>query len=129
MTFALRRRGPWAVLIAIAAATLAAVVARDVPLAGADVIPPAPAGMTAIALDGKVDVAWQAADGATSYSVYRGTSAGSITDEVGTGVSTTDFDDTTAVNGTTYYYAVRAVSNAGESQPSQVAQATPRTAS
>ena len=35
-----------------------------------------PAGVTGMALDGRVELAWQPAAGATGYRVYRGTSAG-----------------------------------------------------
>ena len=41
-----------------------------------------PTGVTANALDARVDVAWQPAAGATAYNVYRGTAAGSITTRV-----------------------------------------------
>src|SRR3954466_15183628 len=34
----------------------------------------APSGVTAMALDGRVEVAWQAEPGATGYKVYRGAS-------------------------------------------------------
>ena len=69
--------------------------------------PDAPSGVTAIALDGKVSLAWPAVTGASGYRVYRGTSATSTTTLVGspTGAS---FVDTTAANGTTYFYAVSA---------------------
>src|SRR4051794_39631053 len=61
--------------------------------------PAAPIGTTAIALDGKVALAWKPSTGATGYTVYRGTTAGSITTAVSpSGISDTSFTDTTAVN-------------------------------
>ena len=71
----------------------------------------APTGVTGIALDGQVQLAWQPAAGASAYNVYRGLTPGSITTAITPvgGVVTTGFTDTGAVNGTTYYYAVRAV--------------------
>ena len=55
-------------------------------------------------------LAWQPAAGATGYTVYRGTSRDLDHDAADTGRrrrGTTSFTDTTAANGTTYYYAVR----------------------
>jgi hypothetical protein len=90
--------------------------------------PSAPAGVTAIALDGKVGLAWKAAASATSYTVFRGTSPSSITQKVSpANLSATTFTDTTAQNGTAYYYAVRATNSAGSSGSSpQLAKSTPR---
>jgi len=90
-------------------------------------VPTIPAGPTGIALDGSVELAWQPVVGATAYRVYRGTSPTSINQEVtsGSGVTSPRFVDTTAVDGTSYYYAVRAVSSGGTSAPSLTVQATP----
>src|SRR5690242_16932506 len=85
-----------------------------------------PGGLTGIALDGRVELAWQPSAGATSYAVYRGTSAASVTTRVtpAGGVLGTSFADTTVANGTTYYYAVRAIEGV-ESSDSKLAQAAP----
>jgi hypothetical protein len=82
----------------------------------------APAGVTAIAQDGGVSLAWQPVSGATGYRVYRGTSATNISTLVGSPTSTTFTD--TATNGTTYYYAVTTLGG-GESTKSTTAQARP----
>jgi hypothetical protein len=87
-----------------------------------------PAGVTGMALDGTVELAWQPAVGASAYSVYRGTTPTSITTQltpVG-GVVAPGFNDTTAVDGTTYYYVVRAIVAGAESGNSLVVKATPR---
>ena len=89
--------------------------------------PTRPDGLSAIALGGKVSLAWQPVGGATSYRVYRGTSAGSITTQVGTS-ATPAFSDTTAVNGTAYYYAVRA-DDGTQGPASAPVAATPRAVS
>ena len=83
---------------------LVAVLAVSAP-GVAEPAPTPPSGVTAIALDGKVSLAWPAVTGASGYRVYRGTSAATATTLVGspTGAS---FVDTTAANGTTYFYAV-----------------------
>src|SRR3954468_1877754 len=120
------------VMIPVVGALLATVVfamsAPGIPHAASP--PAAPTGMTAIALDGKVTLAWKPSTGATGYTVYRGTSPGSITSAVSpSGITDASYTDTTAVNGTTYYYAVKASSPDGQSGSEQVAGATPRTRS
>jgi hypothetical protein len=89
--------------------------------------PAAPTGMTGIALDGRVELAWQPVSGADHYSVYRGTSVGAITTLVtpAGGVTGTSFADTTTANGTTYYYVARAVAAGTESVSSGPIQSTP----
>ena len=94
-----------------------------------------PLGVTGMAQDGRVELSWQAAAGATSYNVYRGTSPTAINTPVSlTGVpppplsAPVSFGDGTAANGTTYYYAVRAVVGGVESANSRVVRATPRRA-
>src|SRR5204863_2798298 len=81
--------------------------------------PDAPTGVSAIALDGKVKLAWQQAGGADSYDVYRG---GAL---LASAVGTTSFADNAASNGTTYTYAVRSRSTGGVSGDSLSVQATP----
>ncbi|MDA0168656.1 Ig-like domain-containing protein [Solirubrobacter taibaiensis] len=87
----------------------------------------APAGPSGIALDGRVELAWQPSAGASAYAVYRGTTAATITTRVTPvgGVLGTSFADTSALNGTTYYYAVRAIEGGFESANSLVVQSTP----
>src|ERR1700712_5637233 len=99
-------------MVILVAAALAVVL---VPAIGRTA-PTAPAGVSSIALDAKVALSWKASSGASSYKIYRGTSAGSITTQIGTSASTT-YVDTTAANNTTYYYAVRATGS-GDSSPS-----------
>ncbi len=92
-----------------------------------------PDGATGVALGGRVQVAWQPVAGATAYSVYRGTSPTAITTLLtpvgGIAAPQTSFTDTTAVNGTTYYYAVRSILLGVESPNSLVVQASPVAAS
>lgn len=79
--------------------------------------PTTPAGL--IASDGdytnKVALSWSAAVGATGYQIFRHTISNSASaDQIGTATSTT-YDDTGAVAGTTYYYWVKATNAAGAS--------------
>ena len=118
-----RRLFPIVVLAALVAVVLAVVPSS--PHAASP--PPAPAGLTAIALDGRVSLDWQPAAGAVGYGLFRGTSPTSITQLVsGAWPPNTSYTDTTAQNGTTYYYAVRAYNSDGASPTGQLAQATPR---
>gem|GEM_PF-1065198 len=88
--------------------------------------PSAPTSLVATAGDGSVALVWQSALGASSYSVLRGTTSGgeSMT-PIGT-VSSPTFQDNGLTNGTTYYYEVTAVNNAGQSSVSNEAFATPK---
>ena len=65
--------------------------------------------------------------GATSYNVYRGTSAGGESGTaIATGLTNTNYTDNTVTNGTTYYYKVAAVNTGGTSSLSNEASATPK---
>ncbi len=107
--------------LVVVAAAIAAIMSFPALAAAAT----APTGVTGIALDTRVELAWQPVSGATGYTVYRGTSATTITTRLTTGVTTTTYADTTAANGTTYYYAVRSVDGGGESGNSLTVQARP----
>jgi fibronectin type 3 domain-containing protein len=84
-------------------------------------VPAAPAPTGVSAADGGstsgVTVSWTASAGATAYRILRG--VGSATTLIGTSAGTS-FTDTTAVPGTVYTYAVRAVSGTDESPSSAV---------
>ncbi len=92
---------------------------------GPPTIPPTPTGLTATAGNNQVSLAWNASAGATSYNVKRGMTSGSYDTPV-TGVTTTSYIDTTAANGTIYFYVVSAVNSAGESGNSGEVSATPQ---
>jgi fibronectin type 3 domain-containing protein len=91
--------------------------------------PGAPTGLTATAGDAKVDLKWTAETSATTYNVYRSTGGGALA-RIGspTPATGTTLTDSTAANGTTYTYAVRAVNANGESANSNTVTATPTAA-
>ena len=83
-----------------------------------------PVGLAAVAGDRSVQLAWTAVTGAASYNVKRSTTNGGTYTTLGTATGT-NYADTTAQNGTTYYYVVSAISGAGESVNSAQVAATP----
>jgi fibronectin type 3 domain-containing protein len=96
--------------------------------------PSAPSGLVASAGNGQVVLSWTVpnSDGGTpitGYNVYRGTSPnGESSTPLASNVASSNFTDTTAANGTTYYYTVKAVNAAGTSPASNEASATPQAA-
>jgi hypothetical protein len=87
--------------------------------------PPGPSGLKASGGTGQVSLSWTASAGATSYSVYRGTSAGGESaTPIATGLTAPSFTDTGLSSGTTYFYQVTAVNSAGQSPRSAEASAS-----
>jgi fibronectin type 3 domain-containing protein len=92
-------------------------------------VPGAPTMSSATPGNGSVALRWSAPGsngGAsiTSYKVYRSTSSGTETLLTTLG-NVTSFTDTSAVNGTKYFYKVSAVNSAGEGAASSELSATP----
>ncbi|HZN71140.1 MAG TPA: discoidin domain-containing protein [Micromonosporaceae bacterium] len=88
-------------------------------------VPAPPGGVVANAGNASVGLSWNASAGATGYSVYRGTTPGGQGTTAIADPTTTSFTDTGLVNGTTYYYKVRARNASGTSPLSAEASATP----
>lgn len=88
--------------------------------------PAAPTGLTATPGFAQVSLSWTASSGATTYSVYRGTTAGAESaTAIATGISGTSYVNAGLTNGTTYFYKVAAVNSAGIGPQSNEASATP----
>jgi fibronectin type 3 domain-containing protein len=87
-------------------------------------VPATPTGLTASGQFGQILMAWNAAGGAASYNLYRGTSPGGESGTpIATGITSTSYVDTNIVIGTTYYYTVVAVDGTGDSGVSNEANA------
>jgi hypothetical protein len=87
--------------------------------------PSAPTGLSASAGDHQIALSWNAATGATSYNLYRGTTSGSET-LFRSDLTGTSFTDTGLTNGTTYFYQVSAINAGGESGRSLEVFGTPQ---
>jgi subtilisin family serine protease/subtilase family serine protease len=87
--------------------------------------PPTPQSLVAQAGDNRVLLSWSASLGATRYIVKRATTAGGPYSEIATNVKGAAYTDSSAINGTTYYYVVRAANPLGESGDSNEASSTP----
>lgn len=85
----------------------------------------APTNLMATAGNAQVALTWAAVSGATSYNMKRSTTDGGPYTIIASPVAT-NHTDTTAVNGTTYFYVVSAVNGGGESFNSTQVSATPQ---
>jgi cellulose 1,4-beta-cellobiosidase len=92
------------------------------------VSPVPPTGLSATASDGQVALTWNASTGATSYTLLRSTTSGGTYTVVASGLSATNYADTTVTNATTYYYVLQAASSGGVSANSTQVSATPLSA-
>ena len=98
----------------------------------ATVEPPPPSELTARSGGGAVELTWTAPDleNVKGYNIYRSNSsfekvAGKQPVEEGSVVEDSSFEDSTASEGTTYYYRVTVVDTEGnESKASNTASAT-----
>ncbi len=88
----------------------------------------APSGLAGTSGDSEVTLSWDGAAGADTYNVYRSTSStsGAEGEPLAAGVAETSYADTTAENGTKYYYRVTSVNPSGaESDASSEVEKTP----
>ena len=89
-------------------------------------VPTAPTSLAATAGNAQVALTWAAVSGASSYSVYRGTTAGGeSTTAIVSGLTSASYTNTGLTNGTMYYYKVKATNSAGTSGYSNEANAKP----
>lgn len=88
-------------------------------------LPGDPTHLTGVAGNGQVALSWTGSTGATSYRVYRGTAFdGEATTPIAT-VTSPSYTDTSAINGTLYFYVVAAANSAGTSGDSEQITMTP----
>jgi hypothetical protein len=92
--------------------------------------PSAPTLLNVTPADGQVALTWRAPSSnggstITGNTILRGTTSGGETTLDSVGASVLTYTDTTAANGTTYYYKVEAINGVGSSAPSNELSATP----
>lgn len=88
--------------------------------------PAPPTSLKTTAGDAQVSLVWDAALGeGYTYHVKRSTTSGGSYTTIAANVTEASYRDTTAVNGTTYYYVVTAVKQGLESAPSNEGSAQP----
>jgi hypothetical protein len=117
----------WTTIIQSKQQVLASIQAPFITSGGVITVPAAPTGLAATSGNASVALTWTASNGATTYNLYRGTTAGGEgSTPVATGISGTSYTNTDLVNGTNYYFKVAAVNTAGTSALSNEASATPQ---
>jgi hypothetical protein len=82
---------------------------------GAGAPPSVPLGLAATAGNRQVLLSWKPTIGASSYRINRSTNIGGPYGLVASGITATNYLDTSAVNGLTNYYTLAAVSPCGSS--------------
>lgn len=88
--------------------------------------PAAPQSLTASAGNQQISLSWSAVGGATSYEIYQGRSAGAeAATPVQSGITGTSAVVSGLVNGSAYFFVVRARNAAGSSPASNEASAMP----
>ncbi len=88
--------------------------------------PVKPTGVQAAAGNSQATVSWSAVTGATSYTIYYGTTAGVTTSSITKAAGATSPQVITGLtNGTPYYFVVTALNAAGESVVSSQVSTTP----
>ncbi len=88
-------------------------------------LPAAPVNLVATPGDAHIALTWNAVSGADTYTVKRSLTSGTGYSNLITGVAVANYDDTSAVNGTPYFYMVSATNGRGEGPDSSEATATP----
>lgn len=84
-----------------------------------------PKALTAISGDKIVELNWNAAKGASSYTIKRSTTDGGPYETIAKDITETRYVDKDVMNNQTYYYVVSAVNAVGESQHSNQVSVTP----
>jgi fibronectin type 3 domain-containing protein len=70
---------------------------------------------TIVATGHAISLTWQASQGASSYCIYRGTTAGGPYTKIAWGVVGTNYTDVHVTHGQTLYYVITGVSGSNES--------------
>ncbi len=119
----------WMVLIVGIVALIGSCAKKDDSTTTAATTLSAPSGVSATLGWHQVAVDWTAVSGASSYTVYWGSSSGITSSSTAiTGITDDNYTHSSLDNGTTYYYKVATVNSAGTGSLSSEYSATPRAA-
>ncbi|WP_146762374.1 Ig-like domain-containing protein [Paenibacillus contaminans] len=119
--------GTYTVTVTVSADQMTAVtftVTQSVNLPNA---PANPQGLVAVGGDRQVTLNWNTVTGATYYNIYIATSPGQFTEDGVVTVTSSTYSVQNLINGTTYYFVVKAGNEGGLSAMSNEAGTTPAT--
>ncbi|SMP68443.1 stalk domain-containing protein [Anoxynatronum buryatiense] len=89
-------------------------------------VPMAPVVQSVTARDRQISISWNSVEGAESYKIYQSTTSGAYTTPIATVTAPVhSFNATGLINGTTYYFVVKAADLIGESVNSNEVKGTP----
>ncbi|HYE11562.1 MAG TPA: fibronectin type III domain-containing protein [Patescibacteria group bacterium] len=89
--------------------------------------PSAPTIESAVAGDGHVNITWSEVEGSTGYKIFSSITSGSYEEPLATvSGAVYSYDATSLTNGITYYFAVKATNEGGDSEYSNEMSATPQ---
>ncbi|MCM3788875.1 pectinesterase family protein [Domibacillus indicus] len=88
-------------------------------------LPQAPAGISALSRNASINLAWEAVQGADSYTIKRSTSPDGPFTEAASNVTTPFYWEKGLNNETTYYYKVQANGIGGQGPDSEIISVTP----
>ena len=94
-------------------------VSNELSALPSDIAPEAPRGLSAIARDGEVALRWDESSDVdlAGYNLYRSTTPGSYGTAPATNLTGSAYVDDSVLNGTTYYYALKAVDAGAKDSP------------
>lgn len=87
--------------------------------------PTIPQNLKAVPGNTKVTLSWDTSNETDYYTIFRSTTDGGPYSQIRTNYTSTSYEDISLINGTTYYYVVRAVNAVGQSVYSEQVSAKP----
>ncbi|WP_240421852.1 fibronectin type III domain-containing protein, partial [Paenibacillus periandrae] len=89
--------------------------------------PSVPSNLSAAAGNGQVRLTWNGVAGSTGYKIYKSTVGGTYAEATTVSGSVYSYEVRGLINGTTYYFIIKATNPGGDSAASNEISATPKT--